>query len=277
MAIANDGTYPGYHQLLFLTDVNGSFTPWPLISIRYLCNSVIAGDIDGDGDVDLVYGQDDSKVTVYKNNGSGGFPDSTGYEMPFTPSGFFVADFDLDGHDDLAVANKWDGYFAVMFNRGDGVFDRTGYFRLGDYGKSITGADLDGDGDIDLAAPTCTDHADSLRIFWNQKELIPAGIGDEPQKPLPNLFALRQNYPNPFNPSTTIEYSLSRAAEVTITIGNVLGQTVCTLEQEDQPAGQHRVIWNGKDAAGRTVASGVYFYRLKAGDFVRAKKMILLK
>ena len=89
---------------------------------------------------------------------------------------------------------------------------------------------------------------------------------------IPERFKLNGNYPNPFNPSTTIEYVLSTKSNITITVYNLRGQEVTRLLSQAQEAGTHKVIWN---ASG--MASGVYFYRLQAGDFVQTRKMVLLK
>jgi hypothetical protein len=89
---------------------------------------------------------------------------------------------------------------------------------------------------------------------------------------LPGKFELTQNYPNPFNASTTIEYGLPEAAHVRIQIYDLLGRKIETLVEEHKRAGQHQVGW---DASGRS--SGVYFYRIEAGDNIETKKMILLK
>ncbi len=80
----------------------------------------------------------------------------------------------------------------------------------------------------------------------------------------PYSFALMQNYPNPFNPSTTIGYELPALSRVTITIYDMLGQKVRTLVNEVQSAGPQLQVWNSKNDAGRSVASGVYFYRIEA-------------
>lgn len=94
---------------------------------------------------------------------------------------------------------------------------------------------------------------------------------------IPECFNLAQNYPNPFNPSTTIEYSLPVASRVNITVYNVLGRRVKTLLDRPVSAGPHHVVWNGTDRSEHLVSSGIYFYRITAGDFVRTRKMILLK
>jgi len=87
------------------------------------------------------------------------------------------------------------------------------------------------------------------------------------------IFTLSQNYPNPFNPITTIEYSLPKAGDVELSVFNALGQRVVTLVDGYKPAGYYKVNFNGKD-----LASGVYYYRLTAGDkFSAVKKMLLIK
>ncbi len=92
-----------------------------------------------------------------------------------------------------------------------------------------------------------------------------------------NETQLYQNSPNPFNPSTTIKFYLANTAEVTIKIYDMLGREVRTLINEETTAGNHIVYWNGRDSRGRAVSSGIYLYRLTAGNFSETKKMNLLK
>jgi flagellar hook assembly protein FlgD len=94
---------------------------------------------------------------------------------------------------------------------------------------------------------------------------------------LPERTALHANFPNPFNPSTTIAYDLRDAADVTIVIYNVRGQVVRTLVDAVTPPGRHRVVWQGTSDTGARVATGIYFYRLVAGEFSQTRKMVLLK
>ncbi len=94
---------------------------------------------------------------------------------------------------------------------------------------------------------------------------------------LPSAYALSQNSPNPFNPATQIAYELPEAAEVRLVVYNALGQEVRALVQGRQEAGYYRVTWDGKDAAGRQVSSGLYFYRLMGSGFAETRKMLLLK
>ncbi len=102
-------------------------------------------------------------------------------------------------------------------------------------------------------------------------------VNDESAAELPGTLSLSQNYPNPFNPSTTIEYGLPGRSHVTISIFNILGRRVRQLIDESKPAGTHRVLWNGNDGAGAPVSSGVYFFRVIAGNKTIARKMIMLK
>ncbi|GEM_PF-1484682 len=97
---------------------------------------------------------------------------------------------------------------------------------------------------------------------------------DNAMKPTstPASFALHQNYPNPFNPVTQISFALPYAASVRLEVYNIMGQKVTTLLDETLQAGEHSAMWDGS-----TVASGVYFYRLDAGEFSETRKMMLLK
>ncbi len=93
----------------------------------------------------------------------------------------------------------------------------------------------------------------------------------------PTSFALGNNYPNPFNPMTLITYELPRQAEIRLEIFNSLGQKIRTLVDAVRSAGSHNVVWDGADEAGVRVASGAYFYRIKAADFAQTRRMLLLK
>jgi hypothetical protein len=93
----------------------------------------------------------------------------------------------------------------------------------------------------------------------------------------PKSFELRQNYPNPFNNQTLIRFDLRRPEEVSLTIYNILGQKVRTLVEGRMSAGSQTVGWDGKDEKGNDLSSGVYFYRLKAGQLTETKRLVLLK
>jgi protocatechuate 3,4-dioxygenase beta subunit len=95
--------------------------------------------------------------------------------------------------------------------------------------------------------------------------------------PVPDKFALEQNFPNPFNPETSIKYHLPVRTNVTLRIYNALGQEVRTLINELQDAGVYNAPWDGKDKNGRQLSTGLYLFRLEAGDFVMTRKMAMVK
>ena len=92
-----------------------------------------------------------------------------------------------------------------------------------------------------------------------------------------NGFSLGKNYPNPFNPETDISFSLPERTQVSLIIYNVLGEKVKTLVSGDMDAGTHTIHWNSRDEAGNSIASGIYFYRLKTESFDQTRKMVLMK
>jgi photosystem II stability/assembly factor-like uncharacterized protein len=93
----------------------------------------------------------------------------------------------------------------------------------------------------------------------------------------PKEFKLFDNFPNPFNPETVIKYQLPQSSPVRLEVYNNLGQKVRTLINQRQEAGYYRAVWDGRNDLGAAVASGVYIYRFRAGDFLQVKKMILLR
>ena len=100
---------------------------------------------------------------------------------------------------------------------------------------------------------------------------------EEGDASLPAEFVLEQNFPNPFNGRTVIEYQLPQSAIVELGVYNFMGQKVKKLVQEAQGAGTYRTAWNGHNDDGRTLASGVYLYRLRAGEYVQTRKLLLLR
>ena len=91
------------------------------------------------------------------------------------------------------------------------------------------------------------------------------------------VTSLKGCYPNPFNPTTTISFSIKEKTPVELIIYNILGQKVRTLVNQPLEPGEHSIVWNGTDNKGRSVASGIYFYRMKAGNYSETKKMVLKK
>jgi hypothetical protein len=94
---------------------------------------------------------------------------------------------------------------------------------------------------------------------------------------IPTEFALHENYPNPFNPTTTLRFDLPEVSNLTLTIYNMLGQKVRTFNYQNTSAGYHSVKWNATNDYGDPVGAGVYLYQLQTKDFVKTRKMVLLK
>jgi hypothetical protein len=119
---------------------------------------------------------------------------------------------------------------------------------------------------LEMYSETYPAWTDTLSLY-----IYPA-VGVEEEESFPTKFALEQNYPNPWNPSTNIRYALPHTSIVTLTVYNTLGQQVAQLVNAQQQAGYHDVVFRGDG-----LASGVYFYRIQAGDFIATRKLLYLK
>jgi len=159
-----------------------------------------------------------------------------------------------------------DGNFELLYHRKDAKEARLGLVDL--TGPSIIKAgthqlvSIPGQHEITAAMLSDANHHTVIPTIG----MVSKGSG------LPTQFELNQNYPNPFNPSTAIAFSLPEASDVMLEVFNVLGRKVTTLARERFEAGDHTVQWDAS-----AVSSGMYLYRLTAGDFTETKKMLLLK
>ena len=106
---------------------------------------------------------------------------------------------------------------------------------------------------------------------------LPVSVEAEHNDDLPLSFDLNQNYPNPFNPSTKISYQIPQTEFVTLEIYNALGEKVRTLVNEVQETGYYEVEWDAKNSSGNQLSSGIYLYRLSAGNYINVMKMVLLR
>ncbi len=175
---------------------------------------------------------------------------------PFSDAPSNFGEFSInDGTGELRVDDEAAGF--------RGNLDST--FALGDSLISITGIHYFSFSNYKLLP---RNDADVTRLI--------VGIEDS-DTPQPVTYDLAQNYPNPFNPQTTIKYQLAKPGQVTITIFNMLGQKVKTLVDEAKPAGAYKVVWNGRDERNLAAPTGMYFYRMKSNEFVKVRKLLLLK
>ncbi len=157
--------------------------------------------------------------------------------------------------------------------RGIPPFDKDGVFYLGwivDYQSAVHEAD-ERDNKFHSDTTITCDSDEPILLAASEIELGSSGHS------APEQFQLAQNYPNPFNPETTIQYRVAEASRVTLKIYDLLGREVRTLLDDVRPVGTHSLSWDGRDDRGRLLASGVYIYRLRAGEFSDVRKMTYLK
>ena len=189
-----------------------------------------------------------------------------------------VCDFSAKFHDTLAIqSNGYDSVFVQLYDQGfTQAFGQT-RFQMTFFHRSLrspgiiraTYRVLDSIGFQGVSKETIFLVLGGAIIDGKQSGVITSVADLRPETP--SEIRLSQNYPNPFNPSTSISYSLPKTAVVSLRIFNALGQEITTLVNERKEAGNYQVTWNA------TVPSGIYFYRLQAGEFIETKKAILLK
>ena len=174
---------------------------------------------------------------------------------------------------ELAFKNHKNDKISILKNNGNGTFQTAVNYGAGDSPVSVFCADLDGDSDLDIAA--ANDNGGNVSILLNQT--VTDVEEDEGIVQRPDGYSLSQNHPNPFNQSTKIEFSLWSSGLVTVSIYDIMGRKVKTLASEHLSSGYKYVLWDGKNDSGKDVASGVYFYQMKVGDFTETKRLVLLK
>jgi len=262
-------------------------------AIHAIKGSPAVADLDENGSLDVIITSQDGRVTAINQWGYcvSGWPYDTGRTLMSSP-----IVLDIDGDEHLEVMLLANGPELIHL-------DRYGFVQLslplegtGLPLSTPVAGDLDNDGDLEIAVggpkgihvwnyPTASTvaqpwpmHRGNIGRTGYVGDVTTAAPQDEnPLAGLPYSYALDQNYPNPFNPQTAIRYSLAQAGPARLAIYNVLGQEVVTLVDRHQAAGAHEIVWNGADSGGRAVTSGLYFYRLQAGEFSETRKMVLLR
>ncbi len=223
-------------------------------------------------DSNLVYADtsfEDSTITkreielMVENKSSGGRGMEIFVEI-FSEDGSIISLTNGTASDSLALGDSTITEFFFPFNVG--FVPERDFIRISHFSGNFTTAEI------------------TLHLFAYEYEdpLLQVQSTDTTEtqilEPIPEKYSLSQNFPNPFNPSTQINYSLKQPETVNLKIFNVLGQEVISLvNSKAQKEGSHSIVWNGTDKNGTQVGSGVYFYRIEAGEFVRTKKMLLLR
>ena len=243
-------------------------------------------DIDGDGiceyiaDTNKVYDGSTHMLKYTFPAGSLSWTDETSAQNPY--SNFPHIDYNSDGNREIIAMNRTpSGQFITSIIVYDLINNQTlfEFDPLEDNAIFRDLVDIDGDGFLELILGGITYNYPNTDI--RKTYIYSTGVTTSTlENPIINQnsrYQLQQNYPNPFNPSTKIEYSISEPSIVRINIYNINGELIKELINEEKNNGNYSVIWNGKDNKGIIVASGTYFYQIQVGDYVQAKKMILLK
>ncbi len=230
------------NQYIFDRNLN-SLSGWPIATNTFFTNPPLAVDIDNDGQIDLVSFSSQSNLFAFHNDGTPlGFSPYTISIINNTPG--LIVDIDGDSDFDAICGNSFGiSVVDIPYNKGTAVpwFQYRGNLR---------------------------------RTGFSGDNVITENDSHNVNSPKNTLY---QNYPNPFNPTTTISFNISKESNVELAIYNIKGQKVKMLINNKLAKGTHQIIWNGKDKKNKHVSSGIYFYRLKTGNFTSTKKMILLK
>ena len=258
-----------YNVVVMLSDGNGDLVaqtptagggqPWQMVT----------GDFNGDGNVDAaICNTNANRLAVLLGDGAGGLAAPYYKTVGTFPLAIDTGDIDGDGDLELVTSNYTTGTWTLYENTG-ASFANPRTLLASSAGSCAVLHDRDNDGDLDLSG---LDEIDDW-IYLYDNQLPPTAVTPAPRSAVVSL----ENSPNPFNPSTVIRFELSRAADVVLAVFDAKGARVATLRRERLSGGAHSVRWDGTDARGGRVASGVYFCRLEAGGDVLTRKLVLLK
>jgi hypothetical protein len=263
------GNPPGEAQIA-ASDVNADGNPLTVADLVYLIR-VVTGDVEPIPD-DYIGGSKLTPSVGTLNVGSladaRGVTVSTGSDQDLGAA-LFVFDYDQTAITDVTLLDRAAGMDVAY--RADGGRLNVLVYNITDRAKIAAGTGdifrvhTTGGGSVSLSSVEAASFAGgALDVQFAGKAITP------------DRFALHQNYPNPFNPSTSFAVDFPKASDYTLTIYNITGQIVREIRGHAS-AGTTTISWQGNDNAGQPVASGVYFYRLNAGEFSAIRKMVLMK
>jgi len=273
--------YHGSAARLIMTDINGDGSNevylaarggniWVVSGITDIATAFVASKFQLIDDVADFEGRTESVelrgglLGDADNNGKNGFY--------FTARNPYEAVYEIEWIGGTGDVTDTDNYqmYSLFYE------DTTDAVTVGFVSMAI--GDLDGDGDSHLDIVFTTGNGNEgvkPGIYLIEFDATTASISGGSQ--IPESFSLHQNYPNPFNPETRIIYELYAAGEVKLAIYNILGEEVKTLFSGHKSMGRHEALWNGKDHAGKSMTSGIYYYTLKSSEFKETRKMLLVK
>jgi len=255
----------------FMNNGNANFTE-QVIDLNYTrAHTVFARDVDLDGDIDILgTATSVSNLSWWENDGAQNF---TRHNIGRLLGAIWVdmIDIDNDGDMDLYCAAMGDQSISIWENNGTQRFTKHLLSGSCQGGFGVIAGDIDSDGDNDFAAVGYT----SNRLVWLENNLV-TDISNNNN--ILKDFVLHQNYPNPFNPTTTIKFDIPnlgttyKSLKTKLIIYNSLGQKLSILINEIKSPGTYEVQFDGSN-----FSSGIYFYKLTAGNFSQTNKMILMK
>ena len=284
---------------VYMVKHDGSIaTGWPVDVGSNVKSTPALGDLDNDGTLEIIFGASNSDLYVYNADGSAhdGFPVTL---QGTIQTSAVVADINGDDYQEIIIGNGASETYLYAFT-GDG--QTVSNFPIptravGEINAAPAVWDIDRDGDLDIVVAV-QNTGDNLEVIDYKDRAFVTGVQwstfahdklrnanfaevmtsiDNPEQALPLAFSLQQNYPNPFNSNTVIRFSLAAPADLNLAVYDVLGRTVTVLDKGMHQAGNYEVVWNGSNGSGKAVASGVYFYKLQAGDKTEVKRMLYLR
>ena len=245
----------------------------------------LIADLDDNGTMDLLGSPERIDwfyhgLALWRLDASGEWKRDSLIDWKVAPSDATTSDLNGDGVLDVAMvaSNSPIGpALVVLLGQRNGAPVLEGYYPLPSEGNQVFASDVNGDGDTDLVVLGTSPASDrgGVFVFKNQGTPVTAVAAETAT---PTIFALGANYPNPFNPATTIPLAVPAGAKnVDLTIYNILGQPLRQVWTGPLPAGEHQLTWDGRDAQGQPVATGVYVYRLRVDEQTPARKMVKLE
>jgi hypothetical protein len=232
---------------------------------------VLLDDLNNNGYVDFALSGPQVSYRIDSHNGN------VLWSVPLASSYIrgidYISDVNGDSVRDIAVATQQPGKIVVL--------DGTNGSTLFEY---VFGTSIAQRGDRVAALSSIDGNSSTEFVGGNREGRVVCfsggqntGVGVAPSSELPREFSVSQNYPNPFNPTTTVDVTLPVQGDLTVKIFDVLGREVRSLDYEKATAGVHKIVWNGTNQHGISVASGVYFYHVRFGEWTAVHRMLMLK
>jgi len=277
------------NDVLWWRNDNGNPVSWNKQDIDlnyYGAHRVDTADINGDGKIDVIGAGYLGHTIAWWKNGGGNPIVWTRQIIEYNFINACIAyasDMDGDGDMDIIGTSQGNNTVALWLNDGGDPIHWTKIIVDNDFYRvwPLYASDLDGDGNKDIIAGSSHQGNNQIRWYENLGDTT-TNIESYSNLLNPKDIYLFQNYPNPFNPSTKIKFSVPERQFIRLKIYNVLGKEIASLKDEEMAAGEYEIEFPGEsESAGNgkinNLTSGIYFYKLTAGDQIRIRKMVFIK